>query len=155
VIRVLVDAAAPFVLSSKEARSIVDISFGLAMTAASGESQLDIEECVISDANASALAAVITSGAVLIAGPNPAGVEISGRVLTPDGRGIRNAAVVLVDADRNIRTVLTGTFGHYRFRGVAPDAWYLINARSRRFRFAPHRLHVTGPMDDVDLIAQE
>ncbi|MBP9109195.1 MAG: VCBS repeat-containing protein [Pyrinomonadaceae bacterium] len=155
VIRVLVDAAAPFGPSSKEARSIVNISFDVAMTAASGDTPLDIEECVISDANADALAAAITSGAVSIAGPNPAGVEISGRVLTPDGRGIRNVAVVLVDKDRNTRTVLTGTFGHYSFRSVAPDAWYLLNARSRRCRFIPQRLHVTGPMHDVDLIAQE
>jgi|CXWL01.1.fsa_nt_gi hypothetical protein len=155
VIRVLVDAAAPFGPSSKEARSIVNISLDVAMTAASGDTQLDIEECVIADANAVAIAAAITSGTVSIAGPNPAGVEIGGRVLTSEGRGIRDVAVVLVDKDRNARTVLTGTFGHYRFRGVSPDAWYLINARSRRFRFAPLRLHVTGPMDDVDLIAQE
>jgi len=155
VIRVLVDAAAPFGPSSKEARSIVNISFDVAMTAASGDTHLDIEECVISDANANALASTNSSGVVSIAGPNPAGVEIGGRVLTPDGRGIRNAAVVLVDKDRNTRTVVTGTFGHYSFRGVAPDAWYLINARSRRFRFAPQRLHVTGSMHDVDLIALE
>ncbi len=155
VVRLLVEPSETFGSSSTKAIPLVLVSFDVLETAASGETPVEIEDLVVSDANARILTASSVSGMVSISGPNAAGVEVSGRVMTADGRGIRNAIVLIVDHDRNIRATTTGSFGHYRFRGVPPDAWYLLRVQARRFRFIPRRIHVTGPMTDVDLIALE
>ncbi len=154
-VKVLIDAIGPLGPASKQADPLVFVSFDILGTAASGDTPLELEEVVVSDANATRLTSWSQPGTVSITGPNAAGVEVSGRVMTADGRGIRNAIVLMIDQDRNIRATTTGTFGHYRFRGVPPDAWYLLRVQTRRFRFIPRRIHVTGPMTDVDLIALE
>ena len=45
----------------------------------------------------------------------PSGVRITGRVTTPDGRGIRNATATIVDRNGILRTVATSAFGYYTF----------------------------------------
>jgi hypothetical protein len=42
-------------------------------------------------------------------------LEISGRVLTPDGRGLRNVVVTLTGSNGVERTVTISSFGYYHF----------------------------------------
>ena len=86
--------------------------------------------------------------------PTAAGVWVSGRVLTPDGRGLRNAAVILTDASGRVRATRTTTFGYYRFENVAAGETYVFEVRSKRYHFAPQVVTVTEDLSDLNFTAQ-
>ncbi len=87
--------------------------------------------------------------------PTAANVSISGRVLTADGRGLRNAFVVLTDASGNSRTVRTTAFGFYYFEDVSAGQTYTFNVRSKNFQFAPRVVNVTEDLSEFDFTALE
>jgi hypothetical protein len=74
-------------------------------------------------------------------------VSLAGRVFDRRGRGIAKATISLVSPDGTTRTVLTNSFGYYRFENANAGATYSITATSRRYTFAPM---VVGPVDDLD-----
>lgn len=88
-------------------------------------------------------------------GPNAIAVEISGRVLTPKGAGLRNAIVTLVGADGVARTATTATFGYYRFEGLKQGESYIISVSSRRFRFPEQRITPSDNLSGLDFTGQE
>jgi hypothetical protein len=153
-IRILIDGPVVFA-RSKDAVTLVNISFDVAGTASSEDAVVEIADAVISDAKAGSLGSAVLNGTISIAGPNAAGVSISGRVLTADGRGIRNATVTVTDANGRSRSVTTGTFGFYRIDGIAIGSEYSVGVSSRRFRFAPQRVNVRESLGDVDFTANE
>ena len=67
--------------------------------------------------------------------------DISGRILTSDGRGIRNVIVVISGGSLPAPLrVQTGSFGTYSFNDLAPGT-YTITVFSKRFTFAsPSRM---------------
>ena len=85
--------------------------------------------------------------------PTAASVSVAGKVITDDGRGLRNARVVLTDAIGNSRTALTTSFGYYRFDDVAAGQTYIISVASKRFQFAPQVITVSEVIENLDLIA--
>ena len=84
-----------------------------------------------------------------------AGVDVSGRVLTPDGRGLRNAVVSMTGPDGVVRTATTSSFGYYRFENVEAGPSYVMGVTSRNFRFTPRVVQVTDTLTDVDFIGLE
>ena len=84
-----------------------------------------------------------------------AGVTVSGRVLTPDGRGLRNARVVITDSQGNARTVTTSSFGFYRFDDVTVGESYVIGVVSKLYRFQSRLVSVTDTLTDVDFVGLE
>ena len=84
-----------------------------------------------------------------------AGVAVSGRVLTPDGRGLRNAEVSITDSNGSKRTATTSSFGYYRFDDVEAGETYVIGVTSRRYRFASRLVQVADPLTDVDFVGME
>jgi len=84
-----------------------------------------------------------------------AGVEISGRVTTPDGRGLRNATVSMVDSQGVVRTATTSSFGYYSFDGIEAGSSIVMSVESRRYRFAPRIIQVIDTLTQVDFICQE
>lgn len=84
-----------------------------------------------------------------------AGVEVSGRVITPDGRGLRNAIVSMTDGNGVTRTATTSTFGFYRFEDVEVGGNYVMSVASRRYRFNPRVVQVLDNLSDVDFMGQE
>ncbi|MBK6725536.1 MAG: DUF4394 domain-containing protein [Acidobacteria bacterium] len=87
--------------------------------------------------------------------PTSAGVEVSGRVLTPDGRGLRNTVVSMVDSQGTHRTATTSSFGYYSFSEVEVGEAYVMSVDSRRYRFAPRLVQVFDNLTDVDFFGQE
>jgi hypothetical protein len=88
--------------------------------------------------------------------PSAAGVSISGRVINASGSGIRNATVVLTDMNGQSRSVVTGTFGYYRFDEVQAGQTYLVTVHSKRFTFAnaTRVISLFDDIADVDFVAQ-
>lgn len=80
--------------------------------------------------------------------PTAANVSVSGRVLTANGHGIRNAGVTLTDSNGTTRTAITSSFGYYRFDEVEVGQTYVVTVRSRRFRFG-NPTQVITLMDDL------
>ncbi|MFZ1700807.1 MAG: Ig-like domain repeat protein [Pyrinomonadaceae bacterium] len=153
VVRVLVDAVSPFA-ASKQARSFVNVSFEVAKTAPTGDTRIEIENGVVSSGDARSLASKFTAGSISISGPNALGVEISGRVLDRDGRGLRGATVTILDGTGIIRTATTSSFGFYRFEAVSGDT-YTLRVESRRQRFAERNVTPTSNITDVDFLPKE
>ena len=81
--------------------------------------------------------------------------SVAGRVLTPDGRVLRNALVTLTDASGAARNVTTTSFGQYIFTDVPTGAAYTLSASSRRYRFASRTLTLNGDLNALDLIGSE
>jgi hypothetical protein len=79
-----------------------------------------------------------------------ANVSVSGRVLTSDGRGVRNAKVQITGADGTSWTVLTGPRGNYHFDEIPSGATYTVSVISRRFQFAPRTVTLNDSVSDMD-----
>ena len=83
--------------------------------------------------------------------------EISGRVLTHDGRWIPNATVSITDSSSGlVRAARTGSFGYYRFDDIEAGRTYIIRAEARitpvrSFRRCASCKHLT----EVDLVGRE
>ena len=80
---------------------------------------------------------------------------VSGRVLTPDGRGLRNAKVVITGPDGSSRAVTTGSFGNYSFDDVEFGRNYVIGVVSSKYTFASRVLPVFAPLMDVDFVGNQ
>ncbi len=83
-----------------------------------------------------------------------AGVAVSGRVLTSDGAGVRNAIVTLIGTDGTTRRVMTSSFGYYRFDDVEAGQTYVVGVASKRYVFTPRTISVSDELTDLDFNAQ-
>lgn len=90
--------------------------------------------------------------------PTAANVSLSGRILTANGAGIRNALVRLTGINGLVAqpVVQTGPFGYYRFTGVEAGQTYIITVTTKRYRLAqPTRVvSVVDDLFDVDFVAE-
>lgn len=87
--------------------------------------------------------------------PGQTTVTISGRVTTPTGQGLRNAAVTLTDSLGVARVATTSSFGNYSFTGVNANEVYIVGVRSKRYRFAPQVIFAQNNMTNVDMVGLE
>ncbi|MFN3330159.1 MAG: carboxypeptidase regulatory-like domain-containing protein [Pyrinomonadaceae bacterium] len=85
--------------------------------------------------------------------PTAASVTVRGRVMTPDGRGLMNARVVMTDSKGNSRTVMTTHFGYYRFEDVQVGELYIFRVESKRYEFMPQAVVVMEDIDNLDFVA--
>lgn len=86
--------------------------------------------------------------------PTSAGVFISGRVLTADGRGIANAVVVATDLFGESRQARTGTFGFYMIDGLQAGGVYIVTVSARQHTFLPQTVSVLDTISGLDLFAE-
>lgn len=82
-------------------------------------------------------------------------ISISGRVVTPDGIGIRNAVVTLSDSANSNRRVTTSSFGVYTFENVPAGASYFVGVSSKRYRFGTRSITPNANISDFDLVGLE
>ena len=68
--------------------------------------------------------------------PTSAQVEVGGRVTTANGNGIRNVRITMTDAQGNPRTVLSGSFGYYRFNDVSVGETYIFSIAAKKYTFS-------------------
>jgi len=87
-----------------------------------------------------------------------AGVSLSGRVTTADGRGIRNAHVVVTgNGLPEARTATTGSFGYFSFEGLTAGETYVVTVNSQRYTFSvPSRvITLVDNVADADFVADQ
>jgi len=88
--------------------------------------------------------------------PTAAGASVSGRVMTADGRGIRNAQMVITgDSLPEPLRVTTSSFGYYTFEDLELGQTYVLTVNSRRYMFStPSRvISLVDNITDADFIA--
>lgn len=73
---------------------------------------------------------------------SPGFFTVSGRVKTPNGRGIGMAKVRLTNNQGIVREVLTNPLGHFTFANVAGGQTYTVNVTSKRYSFTQRSLSV-------------
>lgn len=75
--------------------------------------------------------------------------------MTADGRGIRNARLILTDSSGAICTVLSSVFGYYRFTEVAAGEIYILSISSKRvvFENPTQVVNVTEDLDNLNFTA--
>lgn len=81
-------------------------------------------------------------------------VTVSGRVMTPSGRGVPNATVYFTDQNGVYRIIRTNSFGYYRLTGVEVGQSLIINVYSKRFQFPTQVVNVFGYLSNIDFVAQ-
>lgn len=67
--------------------------------------------------------------------PSAAAASVEGRILTADGRGIRNVQVYLVEEDGTTHAALSSSFGYYRFEDISVGQAVVVSVRAKRFTF--------------------
>ena len=68
--------------------------------------------------------------------PTAAGVSIGGRVISPEGRGIRGAVITISGGSLvDPITVQTGRNGIYAVNGLTVGETYVVTVAARRFTF--------------------
>lgn len=82
-------------------------------------------------------------------------VSIGGRVLTADGRPLRNGTVTITGPNGYVRQATTSSFGFYTFPDALSGQSYTLTVFSRFFRFPPRALPVTCSVSNVDFVGQE
>lgn len=89
--------------------------------------------------------------------PTAANVSVEGRVLLPAGNGVRNATIILTEADGTQHVTRTGSFGYYRFSDIEAGQTVIVSISSKRFTFNPPSrvVNVTDNVAGLDFIAQE
>ncbi len=87
-----------------------------------------------------------------------ADVSLSGRVTTADGRGIRNAHVVISgNGLPEARVAATGSFGYFSFDGLTAGQTYVVTVNSQRYTFSvPSRvITLVDNVVDADFVADQ
>lgn len=74
-------------------------------------------------------------GAVEMLAPTAAEVSISGRALSLNGMGIKNAVITVHGDGGNARNVVTNTFGYYRVEGLTAGSTYIVTIRAAKYSF--------------------
>lgn len=81
---------------------------------------------------------------------------VSGRVLTPDGRGLRNTVVIMKDSQNVELSVTTNTAGYFSIEGVRTGETYSFRVASRRYKFPPKQgIQVSSDLSGLSFIGSE
>lgn len=87
--------------------------------------------------------------------PTAAAVNIAGRILTSDGRGVGRAQVTLANADGTTRIVTSNSFGYYHFDAVQSGQTAVISVFAKRYTFGTQVVSISNELTDFNFIAQQ
>jgi hypothetical protein len=87
--------------------------------------------------------------------PTAANSSINGKLLTPNGRGLANAQIILTNTNTGeIRYARSSSFGYFNFADLPSGDFYLLNVQSKRFVFNQQAFNLSGDLDALVLIGQ-
>ncbi len=92
---------------------------------------------------------------VAFPGPSSATVEVSGRVTSPNGQGLRNVRVTITDENGVSHIATTSSFGSFVFNDIEAGGTYVISAESKRFKFRSRVLKIVDNLADVNIIGEQ
>jgi len=98
-------------------------------------------------------AAVSNPATLNVMPPTAAGVSVSGRVLTNDGRGLPQAIVQITLQNGNTRIARTNSFGYYQFEDIEVGQTLIITVNSKRYQFTPQVISINDSITNLDFTA--
>jgi uncharacterized delta-60 repeat protein len=122
-------------------KAVIDLGFGDKLIGMALDS---VNRAVITGQSQTAYVARITSEAAPL-------VDVGGRATTPNGQGISNAIVFLINENNERRNAITNGFGYYIFSGVSSNETYTVFVSAKRYRFQPPTRSVTLMSSVMDL----
>jgi hypothetical protein len=94
-------------------------------------------------------------GADEILAPTAASASVRGRVLTPTGRGLLNATVVLTNTNTGeVSYARTTNLGYFNFKELPTGNFYVINVNSKRYLFKSQSFTLSEDLTDLVLTGQ-
>ena len=88
-----------------------------------------------------------------IPGPTAAAVSISGTVSTANGRGLRNASVILLTSDGAVHATRTGSSGTFEFSGILSGQTVIISVRAKNRTFASQVISLQDSATGLSFVA--
>ena len=85
--------------------------------------------------------------------PTAAGVSVSGRVISSNGKPINAAIVVLTSAEGVICSGRSSSFGYYVLTDVEVGHTYIVTVESKRYQFEPRVVSILDEVTDLHLVA--
>lgn len=81
--------------------------------------------------------------------------KISGRILTADGRGIRNVSVTMTNAAGALRMAFSSNFGYFSFENVPVGEVYILTVSAKQFQFSQstQAISLSEDTSDINFIA--
>lgn len=86
--------------------------------------------------------------------PSAAPVSLGGRLLTPDGNGLRNAQVILTEANGAVHQVTSSAFGYFNFPSIESGQNVVVSVRSKQFQFTPQLVSLNDNVADLQMTAR-
>jgi Carboxypeptidase regulatory-like domain len=88
-------------------------------------------------------------------GTTAASASVSGRILTSDGRGIRNVSITMTGASGAMRMAFSSSFGYFTFENVPVGEVYILSVRAKQFQFCQsvQAISVLEDLTDINFIA--
>lgn len=86
--------------------------------------------------------------------PLTAGASVSGRILSPSGQPVSGAVVTMINELGETRATRSSSFGYYNFDNISVGGLIVLNVASKKYRFDPQIISVTGEMENVDIEGQ-
>ncbi len=86
--------------------------------------------------------------------PTAATVSVSGRVLSPKGRGLANARVTLTDSSGETLTTMTDNFGYYQFSDVIAGETVVIEVKSKLYVYPSQVLNLSEETEGLNFVPQ-
>ena len=83
--------------------------------------------------------------------PTAALVSISGRVLTAEGRGLRNVVITLTNQFGTTLTARSSSFGYYHFDEIESGQTVVLTVGSRLFQYMPQAVFLNDNIAGLDL----
>ena len=131
---------------------LATVAFTASANVSAGTKPVTLSNVNASSDAAQRLRISLTDGTVTIIG-SAAAVTIGGRVLTSDGRGLRDARITLTDTAGVMHSVTTGASGDYRFAEMATGQTVVITVSSKRFQFAQQVVFLTESLNELNFNA--
>jgi hypothetical protein len=83
-----------------------------------------------------------------------AGVTVSGRVMTREGRGVRGATVTLTDGSAKSYRSVTNTFGYFRIEDIPAGTGVVLSTSARGYTFSSRFVELSTDVSDITIIAE-
>ncbi len=81
--------------------------------------------------------------------------DVSGRVMTTDGLGLRNAIVSITGSNGVKQISPTSSLGYFSFSGIVTGETYTVSVISKRYRFGSRVIQVDSDLANVDFLGIE
>lgn len=88
-------------------------------------------------------------------GPTSGTAFVAGRLLTPEGHGLRNAVVSIIDQAGQTVSVRSSNFGYFKIENLDTGQSVVLTVLSKRYTFQPVVINMSGSINDLEITAQQ